>query len=1157
MRTYGAVYALSPGDLDGADRADGVSDGAAELRHVSTQPASRAVTGWAPNHLAGTSVSILGDVNNDGQAEWLAGSPGALTNRGAAYLVSPPDLDAADAANGTDGIASLRNVYGRPDSLLFLGRSSGSRAGRSVASAGDTSLDTRNDVLIGAPRQGGSRQGAAYLVSTLELTAADAADGAVGGAINLSLINPRADSWVFRGESSPGQAGWMVGAAGDIDGDGGGDILIGAPYMYDGDEERGALYLIASGDLNEADAADGVPDSDIELARVAGQPNSWKLVGEAEANFAGLAAATADIDGDGSAELIVGAPGHAQGAGAVYVLPLDRLHEADSADGTSDHVVRLGGVAALTGAYRLVGDNGDNGTFGDGSGAGRALAAADIDGDGKADLLVGAQDYMRGGVWCPSPGEQSQTGAAYLLAGADFPAADAADGVTDGSIRLSNVAAQRNSWQLTGRAGDRLGTSISVSGDLDGDGRADLVLGAPWQFRPEGACGETSAEGVAVLISSADLPAADRRDGSADGVVDFEALRKTALATDFDFDGEENDLDTDDDNDGAPDADDAFPLDPRESADHDNDGIGDNADADDDNDGAPDADDAFPLDPYETADFDGDGIGDNADTDDDNDGTEDLSDGDGIGDSADRNPRQAAAIDTDRDGIPDSEDGDDDNDGTADADDLFPLDASRSDLYYYAIAGRARALDGADFDFDGRDDLAVSIPDDETLLLASRDLVDADADDGAGDRVIDLDRDTVPAHSWKLQDAEYGSVFPLRDIDRDLRGDWMVRDLVLSTSRLVAEDSAFGPSDRVLRPDSNSALRSRIWRLSGSGFVPGAYSLADLDGDGREELLIGAPRQPSGGTRRNTAAYVASGTSWTSARSSISLDGLAALEGSWKVRSAVDIALGAGIAAAGDVDSDGYADLAIGAPDLAYGANPDSGGVFVLSGSALNTLDGTGGAGDGVIEITQNARTGIYRIAGGDFDIGRSVRAAGDVDGDGRSDLLVGALTGVYLIAGADLVASGGQIELDSGADLARSWSFAEIEGALGPGDVDGDGLSDVLLLGEADAWLVSGRDLDGLAGTSALDLETAALPAHSWRLRFETGQLAFRDEAYSADIDGDGRPELVLQAQAAGSGAHTSYILATAELPVLDSLDGKTDHVIHLDSIANRRPAD
>jgi hypothetical protein len=134
---------------------------------------------------------------------------------------------------------------------------------------------------------------------------------------------------------------------------------------------------------------------------------------------------------------------------------------------------------------------------------------------------------------------------------------------------------------------------------------------------------------------------------------------------DSDGDGSADQSDADDDNDGVPDAADAFPLDPHESADTDRDGSGDNADADDDNDGFPDVFDAFPRDGAEAVDTDGDGVGDNADPDDDNDGLTDAvealrhtsrtdldSDDDGLADGAETRTDPARA-DSDRDGLPD------------------------------------------------------------------------------------------------------------------------------------------------------------------------------------------------------------------------------------------------------------------------------------------------------------------------------------------------------------------------------------------------------------------------------------------------------------------------------------------------------------------------
>ncbi|MCL1099675.1 thrombospondin type 3 repeat-containing protein, partial [Shewanella gelidii] len=177
-----------------------------------------------------------------------------------------------------------------------------------------------------------------------------------------------------------------------------------------------------------------------------------------------------------------------------------------------------------------------------------------------------------------------------------------------------------------------------------------------------------------------------------------------------------NTPDQDDDNDGVIDTEDAFPLNPQETADMDGDGIGNNSDPDIDGDDVANDEDLFPLNSDETIDTDGDGTGNNADLDDDNDGlTDELelltgsdplnadSDGDGVFDGADVAPMDPSQrFDSDSDGIANSIDNcplianfyqvnsdddsfgdvcdlDDDNDGVLDGDDDYPLDPNLSE----------------------------------------------------------------------------------------------------------------------------------------------------------------------------------------------------------------------------------------------------------------------------------------------------------------------------------------------------------------------------------------------------------------------------------------------------------------------------------------------
>ena len=86
-------------------------------------------------------------------------------------------------------------------------------------------------------------------------------------------------SYRFVGENAGDRAGWSLSPAGDIDGDGCADLIMGAPN-YPGGDGAGAVYLVATSDLAAADAADGATDGDIGLGHLKAQPNSWLLTGE-------------------------------------------------------------------------------------------------------------------------------------------------------------------------------------------------------------------------------------------------------------------------------------------------------------------------------------------------------------------------------------------------------------------------------------------------------------------------------------------------------------------------------------------------------------------------------------------------------------------------------------------------------------------------------------------------------------------------------------------------------------------------------------------------------------------------------------------------------------------------------------------------------------
>ncbi len=408
--------------LDGIDNdCDGTSNSCGLGGTVDLGIADAKIRGEAEDDGAGGSVSTAGDYNGDGLSDLILGAPGTSGGgAGGAYVFFGP-------VAGTLGVSAA--------DVSLLGAAAGDGAGYSVATAGDYDGDGFDDVFVGAwsNDDGGVDAGAAYLVrgpttGTLDLGSAD-----------LLLV----------GESAGDQAGLSVAVAGDVDGDGQSDVLVGGWGSDAGGAYSGAAWLVngprfGTVDLGAADAT---------------------FIGEASGDFAGQAVSGAgDLDSDGYDDLIVGAPGTASGMGTAYVVlgPVSGDLDLSAADAT------------------IVGDVADDATGG-------ALAAmGDVDGDGVSDVMVGAIGYDYGGF---------DTGGAFLFFGpvTGSVAVSAADVVLVGE-----------------RAGDNAGWSVGGAGDMDGDGQDDMLVGAA----REDSGG--SAAGAAYLVygpgaSLYDLGGADAR----------------------------------------------------------------------------------------------------------------------------------------------------------------------------------------------------------------------------------------------------------------------------------------------------------------------------------------------------------------------------------------------------------------------------------------------------------------------------------------------------------------------------------------------------------------------------------------------------------------------------------------------------------------------
>ena len=430
---------------DGLDNdCDGAKDGCTDYTGVDLGSADATFTGESAGAGAGTSVAGAGDVDGDGLDDLLVGAPEAVLSGdavGKAYLV----------LGGRTGALALSAADAK-----LTGELDGDMAGASVA-GGDVDGDGFSDVLVGASGESTIAENTGVVYALM------------GPVASGSLAD--ADATLF-GYGKNDMTGSSLAVLGDVNDDGSQDLLVGEPF-YHGSDTVGRVYLVM-----------GVPGGDSDLKRQDG-----RVEGTATSGLLGSAVSAAgDLDGDGKADLLFGAPGADSRAGVAYVA-LDELRGAVTA---ADVDLTLNGETA-------------------GDQAGAAVAAAgDQDGDGLGDVLVGA--------W-GQDGVGTDAGAVYLVSGS----ARGAMGLGDAAARLDGD-----------EAGDYAGYSLSLAGDVNADGIADVVVGAP-----RSAAGGEAAGVAYVLLGPID---ASRSLHSADGwIIGEEATdqagRAVACAGDVDGDG--------------------------------------------------------------------------------------------------------------------------------------------------------------------------------------------------------------------------------------------------------------------------------------------------------------------------------------------------------------------------------------------------------------------------------------------------------------------------------------------------------------------------------------------------------------------------------------------------------------------------------------------
>jgi hypothetical protein len=470
------------------------------------------VQGAAVGDDTGWSVSGAGDINGDGFDDIIIGAPYSDvggTNAGSAYVIyghagGSVALDLANLSAAQGFVIDGSNL-----------------AGLSVSGAGDVNGDGFDDLIVATyarSQLGGYGLATAYVVfgkvahaGPVDLGHLAASDGfSIGGAVESSYYQGYAMS---------------VSSAGDVNGDGFDDVIVGARYAHG---NTGAAYVVfghASGniDLNNLTATQG-------FAILGINPRD-----EAGTRVSGIG----DINGDGFDDVIVGAPGADSGgsnAGAAYVIfgkaggfgTVDLANLAEptgfvikggaiydsvgisvsgagdvNGDGFDDFIV--GAPFGNTGhAYVIFGKAAGFGTVdlanlgaggfaiegvGNGGELGFSVAGAgDVNHDGFDDVIVSAHTSDTGG---------QDAGGAYVI----FGKASGFD-----TIHIANLPSTAGFF-VQGGPGTLLGFSVAGAGDFDHDGFADLVLGAP--FAPGG--------GQVVLVSSRAVLNAAANDFNGDG----------------------------------------------------------------------------------------------------------------------------------------------------------------------------------------------------------------------------------------------------------------------------------------------------------------------------------------------------------------------------------------------------------------------------------------------------------------------------------------------------------------------------------------------------------------------------------------------------------------------------------------------------------------